>query len=648
MRRCRLTIPVLLLGLGATACGTPDPLRLAEDLRETDSPALREALQHGSVETRARAALAMGRIQSPSYAEPLAAAAASDRRPLRLAALFALGQLGLARGAEPPGAAVDACRAALADADPGVAARAVEALGKLAPPDAASTIVPLLRHDSPEVRAEAALALFRLRFVPVWRGQAEEPPPLPDEAVTALIANLADPDERARWAAVYAFSRFGQPRAVEALAQRLEDSNEWARLFAARALGRSGDAAGAGPLLAGLDDPSPRVRSETVVALSALGAVRRLPAELARDDSFHVRAAVAAALGTDDDPGSLDALRALERDASPTVRAAAVEGLARRLGPAYRETLDALAADESWRIRVAAARAAARLDAAQALPLLRRAAADPDARVRCAALEGLPDEGGWELVTAALGSDDLAERGTAVARVAGGEHADRLPLLTAAYDQSPGVEWIEVRESIVDALGELPAAQPLLERIAGADDAPAVRDRARLALAARGLDAPEPEPAGLRPSPLLEVAFDEDPLVVLETSQGEISIRCLSRQAPVHVANFVELVRGGFYDGLPWHRVVSNFVIQGGDPRGDGWGSAGYTLRDEINTQRYVRGAVGMPKAGKDTGSCQLFITHTPTPHLDGNYTVFGLVTSGLEVVDRIEVGDTILRARVE
>ena len=114
------------------------------------------------------------------------------------------------------------------------------------------------------------------------------------------------------------------------------------------------------------------------------------------------------------------------------------------------------------------------------------------------------------------------------------------------------------------------------------------------------------------------------------------------------MASFVKLVRDGFYDGLIWHRVVSNFVIQGGDPRGDGWGGAGYTLRDEINTERYVRGTVGMPKAGKDTGGGQIFITHVPTPHLDGNYTIFGRVVSGMDVVDRIEVGDRIVRAELK
>jgi cyclophilin family peptidyl-prolyl cis-trans isomerase len=111
------------------------------------------------------------------------------------------------------------------------------------------------------------------------------------------------------------------------------------------------------------------------------------------------------------------------------------------------------------------------------------------------------------------------------------------------------------------------------------------------------------------------------------------------------VAAFVDRVREGFYDGTIWHRVVPNFVVQGGDPRGDGWGNGGVTLRDEINPLPFGRGAVGMPKAGKDTGGCQLFITHVMTPHLEGTYTVFGQVVAGMDVVDRIEVGDRIVRA---
>jgi cyclophilin family peptidyl-prolyl cis-trans isomerase len=102
------------------------------------------------------------------------------------------------------------------------------------------------------------------------------------------------------------------------------------------------------------------------------------------------------------------------------------------------------------------------------------------------------------------------------------------------------------------------------------------------------------------------------------------------------------LARAGFYNGQSFHRVVPNFVVQAGDPRGDGNGGPGYTIRCEINTRPFLRGTLGMALSGKDTGGSQFFITLLPQPHLDGGYTVFGQVTRGMEVVDRLEPGDVI------
>ncbi|MFN7135525.1 MAG: peptidylprolyl isomerase, partial [Myxococcales bacterium] len=112
--------------------------------------------------------------------------------------------------------------------------------------------------------------------------------------------------------------------------------------------------------------------------------------------------------------------------------------------------------------------------------------------------------------------------------------------------------------------------------------------------------------------------------------------------------NFAHLVRRGFYDGLTFHRVVPAFVAQGGDPRGDGTGGPGYTIRCELNPRSYGAGTVGMALSGKDTGGSQFFIAHTPQPHLDGRYTVFGEVVDGLDVALRLVEGDRIERAVLE
>jgi cyclophilin family peptidyl-prolyl cis-trans isomerase len=126
------------------------------------------------------------------------------------------------------------------------------------------------------------------------------------------------------------------------------------------------------------------------------------------------------------------------------------------------------------------------------------------------------------------------------------------------------------------------------------------------------------------------------------TTKGSFTIELLADDAPLTVDNFIQLSERGYFQGIAFHRVVPNFVIQGGDPRGDGNGGPGYQIRCEINEAPYERGAVGMALSGKDTGGSQWFVTHSPQPHLDGGYTVFGKIISGMDVVDRIVRRDII------
>jgi cyclophilin family peptidyl-prolyl cis-trans isomerase len=130
---------------------------------------------------------------------------------------------------------------------------------------------------------------------------------------------------------------------------------------------------------------------------------------------------------------------------------------------------------------------------------------------------------------------------------------------------------------------------------------------------------------------------------VVKTSKGEIVMRLRTREAPGSVANFVSLVKQNYFDGKFFHRTVPNFVIQTGCNRGDGYGSEDYSIRSEFSRRNYTRGSVGMASAGKDTEGTQWFITHSPTPHLDGRYTIFANVEKGMEVVDHMEVGDQII-----
>jgi len=136
-------------------------------------------------------------------------------------------------------------------------------------------------------------------------------------------------------------------------------------------------------------------------------------------------------------------------------------------------------------------------------------------------------------------------------------------------------------------------------------------------------------------------------LASVNTDKGVFKLELLPDAAPLTVDNFVQLARRGYFNNIAFHRVVPNFVIQGGDPRGDGNGGPGYQIRCEINFVPYTRGAVGMALSGKDTGGSQWFITHSPQPHLDGGYTVFARVVEGMETVDRITRGDRIRQIEV-
>jgi cyclophilin family peptidyl-prolyl cis-trans isomerase len=128
----------------------------------------------------------------------------------------------------------------------------------------------------------------------------------------------------------------------------------------------------------------------------------------------------------------------------------------------------------------------------------------------------------------------------------------------------------------------------------------------------------------------------------LHTNRGAIAVELFDTDAPKTVANFVKLAGDGFYDGVIFHRVIPDFMIQGGDPTGTGTGGPGYTFEDEINEHRVVRGALAMANAGPDTNGSQFFVVTTEAaPWLDGKHTVFGQVTEGMDVVDAISTAET-------
>jgi cyclophilin family peptidyl-prolyl cis-trans isomerase len=227
--------------------------------------------------------------------------------------------------------------------------------------------------------------------------------------------------------------------------------------------------------------------------------------------------------------------------------------------------------------------------------------------------------------------------------------------LLNAYDIAEKDPTYVARAAVLSALVELDGAdaKPLVERALGDRDW-AIRVRAATLL--RTLDAAA-DLRRMRPAPAAALAELNDlpplinptvsPMAYIDTEKGMIQIELAVLDAPRTVTNFVSLAKRHFLGATPFHRIVPNFVVQDGDPRGDGEGGPGYTIRDEINQRPYLRGTVGMALDWEDTGGSQFFITLSPQPHLDGRYTVFGRVVSGMEAADQLTHGDQIRSVRI-
>ncbi len=150
--------------------------------------------------------------------------------------------------------------------------------------------------------------------------------------------------------------------------------------------------------------------------------------------------------------------------------------------------------------------------------------------------------------------------------------------------------------------------------------------------------------------PAMQIDTDKTYRATLSTDRGDIVLDLFAEHAPKTVNNFVTLARDGFYDGLVFHRVIPNFMIQGGDPTGTGRGGPGYQFEDEVqnNPLKHETGVISMANAGPNTNGSQFFITHGPQPHLNGRHTVFGKVVEGQDVVDSVQQGDAMTSVSIE
>jgi len=639
------------------------------DTRRADTAAVDRALASRSPFIRAHAARTIGQVGISGRAAVLRLLVADADTAIAADAAFALGLL--------HDTASTAILAGALSRTPTVVAAAAWSLGELGEPGRAALEAVMERGQPSASLADVLQAAAKLR-------------PLP----TRLLAPyLAHADIRVQRSAAYALTRSRAPGAVAALlalegrlstapapADPEVDAVVDLRSYVARGLARTvaGDSLGTEALTALrrlVDDSHPHVRINAIRALATYGAAAR--ADLVRhfhDPDANARVALAQSLGGVLAVPSEDWSSAWGADTGFTYRRALLSTSVRagvRLAALDAGNPGAWQRHADWRFRAAAAEAAgtgrqADVDAIAA-PLLR----DADARVRAAAYNaalnwsdsasaaGRPY--GRPALPAALRDDDLFVRASVLDALRSHGRAPDARIAFAAWRRAAADPENDARVAALKVIaaawaadsGAFTTLSDSLAALAPPSDAgerAAVRGVTPLVAWSRVGIAPRPRAWYLEQvRTIVGRSFGNRPLVAsIVTVRGTIEIDLSSADAPMTVANFVALAKRRYYDGLVFHRVVPNFVAQDGDPRGDGSGGPGYAIRDELNRRWYDRGAVGMALSGPDTGGSQYFLAHSPQPHLDGHYTVFGHVTRGLDVLDALVQGDRILRITVQ
>jgi cyclophilin family peptidyl-prolyl cis-trans isomerase/HEAT repeat protein len=671
----------------------------AEDERRWEESDLGTLFADANPAVRRRAALAAGRIGDEGAVTRLAALLGGDAdEGVRATAAFALGEIESESGASP---LLDAL---VRSKSPEVRARIVEALGKIAAalPDAkqdvkknlGEAITSALAAEGRQPRPNRLLVLLGLTAV--LRAK-------PDGGARTVAPFLNSTDARVREDAANTLARLRAKEALERLRVMLAtDADPVARANAARALGAAEDAASLDALVArASSDTDSRVRVSAVRALAQLKNARAGAPLVRRGEELFVayRTArvggvanppetnelleIATALGrvlpNSNDEHAVTLLRGM-RDAG--LVAPEVETALARVAPAQYARDPAVAqlvgrlaapgdAGVTWQKVSALGQGlgeTASVTSAQvgnsvvslqadAQIILRALVQNPKTPALAVpdllrALQGFRPLDLAAVARSQLKADDVIVRATAADILSelppdpenSRALAEALPraLEDDINDAALSILGALAKQKGAEATGAIGKALEVTDYLVRRRAADILRERAGgPAAAARRVETVNTR--NHRQDYERAVArIGKTVRAVVATDKGAFTVELLPEDAPLTVDNFVQLARRHYFDGVAFHRVVPNFVIQGGDPRGDGNGGPGYQIRDEINTVPYDRGAVGMALSGKDTGGSQWFVTHSPQPHLDGGYTVFGRVVQGMDVVDRIVRGDRI------
>lgn len=642
---------LLLIALGHTLGQDQDRTRtladiaILEDERAVDPVKVGQWIVSDDIEVRARTAYLIGIVGDTTYRSYLVKLLDDNARQVRLQAVFAAGQLA-------DSVYTQWLLRYSADGDSAIKSRAIEALSKVAS-HATTTQLMAIMGDSlekPHFRALAAESIHRLRD---------------RYSFGALVAQATNPDVAIREKVFFALSRRANREALPFYVSALKDTNHQIRLYALGALARVGDKSILAEIRPMLQEEDWRMKYYCLGVVDKVRGRELLPevsALLDAKEHVYVRQAAIRVLGDIGDRQAADRLTPFLDDADINLCTEALLAVAKLMKDEALPQVQQFAVSGDFRKRSAAASACALVDSSSRLDMLDKLAGDATASVRGAALDLLFAADSVvvrdKYIAQALTDSDMLPVILACTRISADRLANFLPDICSAYERAAGSAGREIKTSVLESLAEFGDSLPRSARVesivnsALTDEEYAIRKRA-IALASllkMPITAlPDHYPTAITPESyrLIYANDSPNPIAEINTAKGTIRIELLRNAAPKTVANFIKLAKSGFYSNRVWHRVVPDFVIQDGCPRGDGWGGPGYEIRCEYNDLPYNTGAVGMATSGKDTGGSQYFICQSPQPHLNGRYTLFGNVVEGIDVVEKIEIGDLIKSVKI-